>query len=52
VVRLREAEIEPPPAMLSAEGGELIAGIGRPRPDRLIILLDLAAVLGLSGERA
>ena len=52
VVRLREAEIEPPPAMLSAEGGELIAGIGRPRPDRLIILLDLDAVLGLSGGRA
>ncbi len=45
VVRLREEEIEPPPPMLSAEAGELIAGIGRPRQDRLVILLDLDAVL-------
>ncbi len=45
VVRLREEEIEAPPALLSADGGELIAGIARPRPDRLVILLDLDAVL-------
>jgi purine-binding chemotaxis protein CheW len=52
VVRLREDEIEPAPALLTTEAGELIAGIGRPRPDRILILLDLDAVLAFKRGRA
>jgi len=49
VVRMREEEVEPPPAMLG--GGpeaEFIEGIGRPRPDRMLILLGLDSVLSFS----
>jgi purine-binding chemotaxis protein CheW len=48
VVRMRDAEIEPPPAMLGFAETEFIAGIGRPYRDRLLILLELDAVLTFS----
>lgn len=48
VMRLREEEIEPRPALLGAGESEFIAGIARPRADRLVILLELDAVLAFS----
>lgn len=45
VVRMRDEDVEPPPAMIGGAGAEFIGGIGRPRPDRMLILLDLDAVL-------
>jgi purine-binding chemotaxis protein CheW len=48
VVRMRDSEIEPPPAMLGGQDSEFIAGIGRPYRDRLLILLELDAVLTFS----
>jgi len=45
VVRMRDADVEPPPPMLGGGEAEFIAGIGRPFRDRLLILLDLDAVL-------
>ena len=45
VVRLREEDVEPPPRTLGAHEAEFLAGIGRPRPDRMLILLNLDAVL-------
>jgi purine-binding chemotaxis protein CheW len=45
VVRMRDEDVEPPPAMIGGSGSEFIGGIGRPRPDRMLILLDLDAVL-------
>jgi purine-binding chemotaxis protein CheW len=44
VVRLADAEIEPPPAMLSSGESDFIAGIGRPH-GRMVILLALDHVL-------
>ena len=49
VVRMREEEVEPPPAMLGGAESEFIAGIGRPRADRMLILLHLDAVLAFGG---
>jgi len=51
VVRLRDEDIEATPALLGASDSEYIAGIARPRPDRLVILLALDAVLGFSARR-
>jgi purine-binding chemotaxis protein CheW len=48
VVRLRDEDIETRPGLLPAADGEFIAGIARPRPDRLVILLDLDVVLAFS----
>jgi purine-binding chemotaxis protein CheW len=48
VVRLREEDVEPPPPLLGSGDSELIAGIARPYRDRLIILLDLDAVVTFS----
>ncbi len=48
VVRLRDEDIEPPPRTLGAHEAELLAGIGRPRPERMIILLELDAVLAFT----
>jgi purine-binding chemotaxis protein CheW len=51
VVRLRDEDIEGRPALLGAGESEFIAGIARPRPDRLVILLDLDAVLAFGGPK-
>ena len=52
VVRMREEDVEPPPAMLGGADSEFVAGIGRPRADRMLILLHLDAVLAFTvGER-
>jgi len=48
VVRMRDSDVEPPPAMLGGPNAEFIAGIGRPYRDRLLILLELDAVLTFS----
>jgi len=48
VVRLRDEDIEQRPGLLGAGESEFIAGIARPRPDRLVILLELDAVLAFS----
>ena len=48
VVRMRDADVEPPSAMISGATTEFIAGIGRPYRDRLLILLELDAVLTFS----
>jgi purine-binding chemotaxis protein CheW len=48
VVRMRDSDVEPPPAMLGGPDAEFIAGIGRPYRDRLLILLELDAVLTFS----
>ena len=49
VVRMREEEVEAPPAMLGGgPDAEFLEGIGRPRPDRMLILLGLDAVLSFS----
>ncbi len=45
VVRMRDEDVEAPPAFIGGTGSEFIAGIGRPRGDRMLILLDLEAVL-------
>jgi chemotaxis signal transduction protein len=52
VIRLREEEIEATPALLGAGDSEYIAGIARPRPDRLVILLELDAVLQFGARRS
>jgi len=52
VVRMRDSDVEPPPPMLRGGESEFISGIGRPYGDRLLILLDLDAVLTFpSGAR-
>jgi len=53
VVRMRDSDIEPPPAMLGGGGpeAEFISGIGRPWGERLLILLELDAVLTFAGGR-
>jgi purine-binding chemotaxis protein CheW len=51
VVRMRDDEIEPPPPMLGGSESEFIMGIGRPRSDRMLILLALDSVLTFSGGR-
>ena len=49
VVRMRDEEVEAPPALLGGGAeAEFIEGIGRPRPDRMLILLGLDAVLTFS----
>jgi len=48
VVRMRDADVEPPSAMISGATTDFIAGIGRPYRDRLLILLELDAVLTFS----
>ena len=50
VVRLREADIEATPPVLAGGESEFIAGIGRPRSDRLVILLALDAVLKFTAK--
>jgi chemotaxis signal transduction protein len=50
VVRLREEDIEATPAVLGGGDSEFIAGIGRPRPDRIVILLALDAVLAFTAR--
>jgi purine-binding chemotaxis protein CheW len=45
VVRMRDEEIEPPPPMLGTGEAEFLFGIGRPREDRMIIVLNADAVL-------
>jgi purine-binding chemotaxis protein CheW len=51
VVRMRDVDIEPTPSLIGGpEAGELIAGIGRPVPDRLLVLLHLDAVLSFGGR--
>lgn len=52
VVRLRDDEIEATPALLGAADSEYIAGIARPWPDRLLILLAVDAVLGFNARRS
>lgn len=44
VVRLGEAEIEPPPPMFAGGEADFLAGIGRPK-GRMVILLNLDQVL-------
>lgn len=51
VVRMRDEDVEPPPPMLGGPESELISGIGRPRGDRMLILLNLDAVLGMQAPR-
>jgi purine-binding chemotaxis protein CheW len=51
VVRMRDSDVEPPPAMLGGADTEFIAGIGRPWGERLLILLELDAVLTFAGGR-
>ena len=51
VVRMRDSDVEPPPAMLGGPDAEFIAGIGRPWGERMLILLDLDAVLTFAGGR-
>src|SRR5262249_53334962 len=51
VVRMRDEDVEAPPALLGGPDAELIAGIGRPRPDRLLILLHLDNVLSFEVGR-
>ncbi|MBI4509102.1 MAG: chemotaxis protein CheW [Deltaproteobacteria bacterium] len=48
VVRMRDEEIEPPPPMIGGVESEFVSGIGRPRADRLLILLNLDAVVNFS----
>jgi purine-binding chemotaxis protein CheW len=50
VVRMRDEEVEPPPQMLGGGESEFISGIGRPRTDRMLILLHLDAVLAFGGR--
>jgi purine-binding chemotaxis protein CheW len=51
VVRMRDEEVEPPPAMLAGgEGGECIGGVGRPGQGIMLILLALDAVLSYGVE--
>jgi purine-binding chemotaxis protein CheW len=45
VVRMRDDEVEPPPPMLGAGEAEFLFGIGRPRDEGMIILLNADAVL-------
>lgn len=45
VVRLRDEDVEPPPRTLGAHDLEFLLGIGRPKSDRMLILLQLDAVL-------
>jgi purine-binding chemotaxis protein CheW len=51
VVRMRDSDVEPPPAMLGGPDVDLISGIGRPWGDRMLILLDLDAVLTFAEGR-
>jgi purine-binding chemotaxis protein CheW len=51
VVRMRDSDVEPPPAMLGGPDAEFISGIGRPWGERLLILLELDAVLTFAGGR-
>ncbi len=51
VVRMRDEEVEPPPPMLGGAEAEFIAGIGRPRGDRMLILLQLDTVLSTTQQR-
>jgi purine-binding chemotaxis protein CheW len=48
VVRMRDEDVEPPPQVLGGADAEFIAGIGRPRADRMLILLALDAVVNFS----
>jgi purine-binding chemotaxis protein CheW len=45
VVRMRDEDVEPPPQMLGGQESEFIGGIGRPRGERMLILLNLDAVV-------
>lgn len=51
VLRLRAEDVEPTPALLGASDSEYIAGIARPLPDRLVIMLELDVVLAFGGPR-
>lgn len=51
VVRLAPSEIEPTPHGLGAAEGELLAGVGRSGGTRLLILLDLPALLRAAAGR-
>lgn len=50
VVRMREEELEAAPPAIGTQG-EFVAAIGRPRGDRMIILLNLETVLAFGGPR-
>lgn len=51
VVRLRDEELEATPPTIGGVEAEFIRAIGRPRRDRLLILLQLDAVLAFSGGK-
>jgi purine-binding chemotaxis protein CheW len=52
VVRMRDEDIEPPPAMIGGSDSEFIEGIGRPRGgDRMLILLNLETVVTFGGKK-
>jgi purine-binding chemotaxis protein CheW len=45
VVRLADDEVEPPPPMLGGAEADFVLGIGRTRSKRMVILLQLDAIL-------
>lgn len=45
VIRMRDEDVEPPPAAFAVAESEYIGGIGRPWGERILILLNLDAVL-------
>lgn len=49
VLRIPESTVEPAPAVVAGIGSEYIEGVGR-LDDRLLILLDLEALLGDTGQ--
>ena len=51
VLRIPESTVEPAPAVVAGIGSEYIEGVGR-LDDRLLILLDLEALLGNTGKEA
>ena len=51
VLRIPESTVEPAPAVVAGIGSEYIEGVGR-LDDRLLILLDLEALLGTTGKEA
>ena len=51
VVRLSEAEIEPPPPMLAGAEADFLSGIGRSRGGNMVILLNLDNVLKFEVRR-
>lgn len=51
VVRMREEDLEPTPPAIGGALADFLAGIGRPTVDRMLILINLDAVLAFGGVK-